>query len=101
MTTIHYLVERAVSRPAANAAISDILDLMAVVPASDDDFRRALTLGLRDFEDAVHVTAYLRCGAQILVTRNGRDFRAAQIETRSAAETLALLAVAGPYKVQP
>lgn len=90
-TTVHYLVERAVSRKVANTAVSDLLEIMTVVPADSDDFRRALTLGVRDFEDAVHVTAFLRCGAQFLVTRNARDFKAAQIETRSAGETLALL----------
>jgi predicted nucleic acid-binding protein len=91
VTTIHYLVERAMSRKAANTAVSDLLELVTVVPASSDDFRRALSLGIRDFEDAVHVTAFLRCGAQFLVTRNARDFKAAQIETRTAGETLALL----------
>ena len=91
VTTIHYLVERAVNRTVANTAISDLLELVTVVPASSDDFRRALTLGIRDFEDSVHVTAFLRCGAQFLVTRNARDFKAAQIETRTAGETLALL----------
>ena len=64
---------------------------MTVVPASTDDFRRALSLGIRDCEDAVHVTAFLRCGAPFLVTRNPRDFKDVQIETRSAGETLALL----------
>ena len=64
VTTIHYLVERAVSRKAANAAASDLLELVTVVPASSDDLRRALTPGSRDVEDAVHVTAFLRCGAR-------------------------------------
>jgi predicted nucleic acid-binding protein len=91
VTTIHYLVERVVSRKVANTAVSDLLEIMTVVPADSDDFRRALTLGVRDFEDAVHVTAFLRCGAQSLVTRNARDFKAAKIETRTAGETLALL----------
>jgi len=91
VTTIHYLVERAANRKVANAAVSDLLEIVTVVPANSDDFRRALTLGLRDFEDAVHVTAFLRCGAQFLVTRNARDFKAAQIETRTAGETLVLL----------
>lgn len=96
VTTIHYLVERALSRKVASTAVSDLLEIMTVVPADSDDFRRALTLGVRDFEDAVHVTAFLRCGAQFLVTRSARDFRAAQIETRTAGEVFATLAVARP-----
>jgi len=95
LTTIHYLVARALDRRAATAAISDLLELVTVVPAGDADFRRALTLGVADFEDAVQVTAFLQCGASILVTRNSRDFRAAKIETRTPGEVLALMASTG------
>jgi len=95
VTTIHYLVARALDRRAAAAAISDLLDLVTVVPADDADFRRALTLGVADFEDAVQVTAYLKCGARVLVTRNSRDYRAAKVETRTPGEVLALIASTG------
>ncbi|MEQ1693263.1 MAG: PIN domain-containing protein [Gemmatimonas sp.] len=91
VTTVHYLVARALDRRAAAAAISDLLDLVEVVPADDADFRRALTLGVSDFEDAVQVTAHLKCGAKFLVTRNSRDFRAAKVEARTPGEALALI----------
>jgi predicted nucleic acid-binding protein len=95
VTTIHYVVTRAIDRRAATAAISDLLELVTVVPAGDTDFRRALTIGLGDFEDAVQVTSFLQCGANVLVTRNSRDFRSAKIETRTAGEVLALIASTG------
>ncbi len=91
VTTIHYLVARALDRRAATAAISDLLELATVVPAGDSDFRRALTPGVADFEDAVQVTAFLQCGARVFVTRNSRGFRAAKIETRTPGEALALI----------
>ena len=91
VTTIHYIVERAKNRTAAVTAVGDLLLLVDVVPLDAADFQRALALGLRDYEDAVQGAAYLRVGADFLVTRNARDFRGVPVATRSAGEVLALL----------
>jgi len=94
LTTIYYLVERARDRRTAVTAVSDLLDLLEIVPLGGDDFRRALAMGLSDFEDAVQVAACLRSGAQFVVTRNPRDFRGAPVELRSPAEARALIPAA-------
>ncbi len=91
VTTTHYVVERERSRQVATSATSDVLQLLTVVPIESADFQRALTLGLKDFEDAVQVAACLRAGADFLVTRNARDYRGAPIVTRSAGEVIAML----------
>jgi predicted nucleic acid-binding protein len=96
VTTIHYIVERAKSRVAATTAVSDLLQVVDVVPVDRSDLHRALSLGLADYEDAVHAAACLRAGADILVTRNPRDYRGAPVLTRSAGEVLALLATSSP-----
>ena len=96
VTTVHYIVERARGRVAASTAVSDLLELVEVVALDRSDFTRALSLGLGDYEDAVHVAAYLRIGADLLVTRNSRDFKGASVLTRSAGEVLALLASSAP-----
>lgn len=92
VTTVHYIVQRAKGRGAAATAVSDLLQLVAVVPLDRSDFTRALSLGISDYEDAVHVAACLKAGAEALVTRNARDFKGAPVVTRSAGEVLALLA---------
>ena len=92
VTTVHYIVQRAKGRGVAATAVSDLLQLVDVVPLDRSDFTRALSLGLDDYEDAVHVAAYLRIGADALATRNARDFKGAPVVTRSAGEVLALLA---------
>lgn len=94
VTTTHYVVERERTRQVATSAISDLLQLLAVVALDSADFQRALTLGLKDFEDAVQVAACLRAGAGFLVTRNARDYRGAPIITRSAGEVIAMLRAA-------
>ena len=96
VTTVHYIVERARSRVAAITAVGDLLQLIDVVPLERGEFQRALSLGLSDYEDAVQVAACLKIGADVLVTRNARDFKGAPVVTRSAGELVALLASSSP-----
>jgi predicted nucleic acid-binding protein len=93
VTTIHSIVSKANGGAAAVTAISDLLDLCEVVAVNEADFRRALALGLRDFEDAVQVAAALQVGADYLVSRNEKDFRKSPIAVRSPLAIAALLSV--------
>jgi predicted nucleic acid-binding protein len=95
VTTVHYIVERAKGRAAATMAVSDLLQLVDVVALDRGDFQRALSLGVADYEDAVHAAACLRIGADVLVTRNAGDYKGAPVSTRSAGEVLALLTTTG------
>ena len=92
ITTVYYLVERSHGREAATTAVADVLAILRVVSLGADDFLRALSFDLRDYEDAVQVAAALRVGAACIVTRNPKDFKAAAVPPRSAGEVLARLA---------
>ena len=92
VTTVHYIVQREKGRTAAITAVGDLLQLLDVVALDRTDFQRAVSLGLGDYEDAVQVAAYLRVGADILVTRNAKDYKGAPAVTRLPGEVLALLA---------
>lgn len=96
LTTVHYVVERDAGRARATTAVSDFMELLDVVPLDASDFQRALALDLRDFEDAVQVAACLKAEADVLVTRNPRDFRHAPVEIRSAADVLPILHRSAP-----
>ena len=90
-TTVHYIVERAAGRPAARTAVSDVLHILDVVPLDRSDFQRALTLGVADYEDAVQVAAYLRSGADYLVSRDTKHFRTASVHLHPPGEMVAIL----------
>ncbi len=92
ITTVHYIVEKARDRTTATTAVNDLLQVVAVVPLASEDFLRALSLGLRDFEDAVQVAAALRVGAEYVITRNTRDFRGTPVPVRTPAEAIAIIA---------
>lgn len=94
VTTVYYISGQANGRIAANLAVSDLLQICAVVPLGSADFQRALALELRDFEDAVQVAAATAAGADYIVSRNEADFRSVAIEVRSPAMLLPLLSPA-------
>jgi predicted nucleic acid-binding protein len=89
--TVYYVVARERDRTAATTATTDLLQLLTVVPLDDAGFQRALTLSVKDFEDAAQAAACLEVGADCLVTRNPADYRGAPVTLRSAGEALALL----------
>ena len=91
ITTVYYVVQRAAGRMSASTAVSDLLELLTVVPLDGADFQRALALGLRDYEDAVQVAACLKMGADYLVTRNSKDYKGAPVALRTPGELLGIL----------
>lgn len=92
VTTVYYIVEKQSGHAVAATAVSDLLQLLSVVPLAAADFQRALGLALRDFEDGVQAAACLQVNADYLVTRNPKDFQGAPVTTRAPGEVLALLA---------
>ncbi|HET6579692.1 MAG TPA: PIN domain-containing protein [Gemmatimonadales bacterium] len=91
VTTVYYIVDRQHDHATAATAVSDLLQLLSVVPLGTADFQRALGLALRDFEDGVQAAACLQVSADYLVTRNPKDFQGAPVTTRAPGEVLALL----------
>ena len=89
ITTIHYIVAREKGRQTAAQAVSDVLRVVRVVPITSADFQQALVLGISDFEDAVQAAAALQIGADYLITRNTKDFKASPVEVRTPGEALA------------
>jgi predicted nucleic acid-binding protein len=92
VTTVFYVVERERDRRTALTAVGDLLSIVAVAEVGSADFQRALTFGMKDFEDAVQVAASLRVGAEHLVTRNAKDYKGSRVSVKAPGELLALLA---------
>lgn len=92
VTTVFYVVERERDRRTALTAVGDLLSVLGVAEVGSADFQRALTFGLKDFEDAVQVAASLRIGADFLATRNAKDYKGSPVSVKAPGELLALLA---------
>jgi predicted nucleic acid-binding protein len=79
VTTLHYLATQAVGPEQALAEVRKALSLFEIAPVGRAVLESALDLGFKDFEDAVLHEAARQVGAQGIVTRNARDFKAATL----------------------
>ena len=95
LTTIHYLVAKALDAERARQAVAQLLTLFDVAPITRPVLEAALESGFTDFEDAVLYQAARHAGAQAIVTRNVRDFKSAQLSVYTPEELLKVLAAQG------
>jgi len=90
LPTVYCVVAKNQDRDTAITAMHDLLRLLEVVPVEKQDFYRALSLPLTDFEDAVQAAAAFRIDAEYLVTRNEPDFKGTAIATATPTTILSL-----------
>ncbi len=83
IATLAYLIERQTSAISGRDLIRGILAWADVAKTGRADALAALELPMRDFEDALQVAAAMACGAQFIITRNGRDFKASPVPALS------------------
>lgn len=91
LTTLFYIMARYHTPEQARVALTDLLAILTVAPVDQNVIRQALGLPYPDFEDAVQMMAAVGCGAEYVITRNPRDFRAGPLPVLQPAELLALL----------
>ncbi len=75
VTTIHYLVTKALGNEAASHHIKSLLALFVVAPVNRVVLENAAASKFSDFEDAVLHEAACHAGAKYIVTRNIADFK--------------------------
>lgn len=83
-SNFQYLVAPARGGEDAGAFLADLASFIDVAPTTTESLRTAARLDMRDFEDAMQVAAALACGADVIATRNLRDFRKAPVEVETA-----------------
>ena len=88
MSNLFYLLSAARSPSFARTFLSGLLNFTTVASGDTDSVRRALSLPLRDFEDALQVAAAISGGADFIVTRNLRDFGRSPLPARTPSDFL-------------
>jgi predicted nucleic acid-binding protein len=79
LSNFYYLVAPTHGRRSARAFLGELLRFLDVAPGGTESARQAVQLPLKDFEDALQVTAALSVGATVIATRNLRDYRGAPV----------------------
>jgi hypothetical protein len=62
-------------KDSGRAFLTPLLQLVSVAPVGTEEARRALTLPMKDVEDAFQAASALAWGADFIITRNLADFR--------------------------
>ena len=74
VATFYFLVQRETDRTIARAFVERLTNFLTVVSTGHAELDYALSLPMRDFEDAMQVAAARAAGAQHIITRDIGDF---------------------------
>lgn len=74
-----YLTSPKHGRDASKEYIVELTRFVAIAKTGTDSLRFAANLPMRDFEDAMQVAAAQACGAEVIATRNLKDYRKSPI----------------------
>ena len=69
----------------------DLAQFVEIAPTTTESLRQAGRLKPRDFEDAMQVAAAMACGADLIATRNHKDYAGAPIRAAAPGEVLKIL----------
>ena len=88
LTTIDYLLSRSMPKKQTRKVIGSLLELFEICPVNRAVLQSASLSSITDFEDAVlHESARLS-SCQVIITRNGKDFKKATLTILDPAEFL-------------
>ena len=81
VATTHYVLKKVFSEDQVRTAISSTLDLLEIIPVTEDILRKSLNSNHKDFEDSVQIF----CASTIenidsIITRNVKDFKGSEIK---------------------
>ena len=91
ITTIHYLITKALNDKKAVEHIHSLLSLFEIAPVNRVVIGHALELKFTDFEDAVLHEAARHAGAQYIVTRDISGFAKSNIPAYTSMELVNML----------
>jgi predicted nucleic acid-binding protein len=86
--TLFYLMRNSYSKEQTYASIRTIREAVVIAPVTQTVIDRALNLNWNDFEDAIHYQAATAAGCEAIITRNGKDFKKAEIPVLTPQEFL-------------
>jgi predicted nucleic acid-binding protein len=88
VTTVAYLLGRALTAMKARSALQGLLDIFEVAPVNRPVLEQALRSEISDFEDAVLEQSGRLVAVDAIVTRNIKDFRKSTVTVLDPVELL-------------
>lgn len=85
---VYYIVEKYSSKKEAHQSIKHLRTILKIIPIDETIIDLALESDFRDFEDAIQYFAAKKHGIPVLITRNKKDYKKANIIIMNAVEYL-------------
>lgn len=100
LATLAYVVERQQSAAQAREFLRSLLAWADVASTQRSDALQALDWAMPDVEDALQAAAAVACGAQVILTRNVRDFKGLPVPAMTPEDFLARHGPQAPSRAQ-
>ena len=91
ISNFYYLVRPTRGHASARQFVLDLLSFVNVAPTTTEALRFAATIDMKDFEDAMQVAAAMACGADVIATRNIKDFSKSPVKAALPMEILSMI----------
>ena len=88
ITTVDYILTQSLSRNDAKTALRKLLEIFSVAPVNRSVIEEALASKMADFEDAVLAHSGSLVGADVIITRNTKDFKHSVVKALDPVEFL-------------
>ena len=85
----HYVISKKIGNANSKSVLASVLKLITVVDMPANVVQNAFASKVTDFEDALQVKTAMHCGADLILTRNIRDFRHSPIPVLTPSQFLA------------
>jgi predicted nucleic acid-binding protein len=79
LSNFYYLVGSEEYKKYTREFISDLLQFTKVAPTNTESAKRALSMKISDFEDALQISAAISCNADYIITRNVKHYKKSQV----------------------
>ena len=83
LSNFHYMVAPTRGRSDAKGFLLELSRFIGVAPTTTESLRIAGGLEMADFEDALQVAAALACRAEVIATRNLKDYKRSPVPALS------------------
>ena len=88
---LYYILRKLKSSEEALRILSDLGQLLTILPVTQQTVEKALKSDFRDFEDALQYHAAIENTLKFLITRNKRDYKDPEITVCNAREFLQIM----------
>ena len=88
LSNFYYMVAPSRGKVSTKQFVLDLTSFIAIAPTTTEHIRHAAQLAMKDFEDAMQVAAAIACEANVIATRNTRDYIKSPVRADTPARVL-------------